>query len=119
MTKGNPAWEQFERKVQELLDLRPVPGSGNQWHDISDGVSRPEDPYKLMVDCKYTQRPNYGLLAPFLEQWLDKATELGYHFAMPVHMEGGRPRTKEWVVVPLDDYAELVDAIRTLRSKAA
>lgn len=115
MTKGNPAWEKFEHEVQEVLDLRSTAGSGNQWHDVSDGRSRPEDPYKLMVDCKHTESASYSLAAPMLQKWLDKATELGYHFALPTRMEGGAGvRMRNWVSIPLDDYAELVDAIRIL-----
>jgi hypothetical protein len=120
MTKGNPLWEQFENRVQELLDLRSTPGSGNQWHDVSDGRSRPEDRYKLMVDCKYTERRAFNLAAPVLSQWWEKATGAGYQFALPVKMDGlNTGRQKEWVVIPLDDYVELVDAIRTLRGEAA
>jgi hypothetical protein len=115
VTKGNPKWEQFEHEVQDVLDLRSTPGSGNQWHDPSDGRSRPDDPYKLMVDCKHTESASYSLAAPMLQGWLDKAAELGYRFALPVRMEGGASvRTRQWVAIPLDDYAELVDAIRIL-----
>lgn len=112
MTKGNPKWEQFERSVQELLGLRAIPGSGNQWHDISDGVSRPSDPYKVMVDCKFTERSSYSLNGPLLQRWWDRATELGFHFALPVRLDGVGGRPKEWVTIPLDDYAELVDIAR-------
>lgn len=114
MTKGNPKWEQFERSVQNLLDLRSTPGSGNQWHDVSDGVSRPEDPYKLMVDCKYTESKSYSLNGKALQDWYDKATELGYRFALPVRLDGSAGRTKEWVTIPLDDYAELVELVRDI-----
>lgn len=114
MTKGNPAWEKFEHEVQELLFLRSTPGSGNQWHDVSDGRSRPEDPYKLMVDCKFTEAKSYSLNGRTLQDWWDKATGLGYYFALPVKLNGSDGRIKEWVTVPLDDYAELVEAIRIL-----
>ncbi len=114
MTKGNPAWERFEREVQEVLDLRSTPGSGNQWHDASDGRSQPEDPYKLMVDCKHTEAKTYSLGAGFLQAWWDKALQFGYHFALPVCLDGSPRRPKNWVTIPLDDYAELVDAIRIL-----
>ncbi len=112
MTKGNPAWERFEREVQEALDLRSTPGSGNQWQDISDGVSKPDDPYKLMVDCKYTDNKSYSLNGDALQSWVDKAALFGYNFALPVHLEGSKGRSKRWVAIPLDDYVELVDAIR-------
>lgn len=112
MTKGNPAWEQFERRVQELLDLRSTPGSGNQWHDIGDGVSKPDDAYKLIVDCKYTDRKSFSVSGDTLQPWLDKAGLLGYHFALPVRLEGMKGTAKNWVTVPLDDYVELVDAAR-------
>lgn len=117
MTKGNPAWEKFEHSVQELLSLRSTPGSGNQWHDVSDGRTRPEDAYKLMVDCKFTQGKSYSLNGDVLQGWWDKATGLGYHFALPVRMEGMGGRQKEWVAIPLDDYAELVDTLRSFRER--
>jgi len=120
VTKGNPAWEKFEHDVQDLLNLRSTPGSGNQWHDVSDGRSRSEDPYKLMVDCKHTERSTYSLAQKTLAQWWDKAAILGYRVAIPVRFDGNhsyiehRSAPKEWVTVSLDDYAELVDAIRIL-----
>lgn len=114
MTKGNPKWEQFEHEVQKLLGLRSTPGSGNQWHDVSDGVSKVEDPYKLMVDCKFTESKTFRLDGKVLQDWWDKATELGYYFALPVRLDGSSGRHKEWVVVHLDDYAELVESIRIL-----
>lgn len=114
MTKGNPHWERFEHEVQRLLDLRSTPGSGNQWHDPSDGRTRPGNPYKLMVDCKFTENKSYSLNGKMLQAWWDKSTELGYHFALPVRLGGSEGRIKEWVTVPLDDYAELVDAIKIL-----
>lgn len=115
MTKGNPKWEQFEHEVQELLSLRSTPGSGNQWHDVSDGRSRPEDRYKLLVDCKYTERSAFNLAGPVLSQWWEKATGAGYYFALPVRLDGLAGSQKDWVVIPMDDYAELVDSMRDLR----
>jgi len=112
MTKGNPKWEQFEKSVRSLLKLRSTPGSGNQWHDVSDGVSVPADPYKVMVDCKFTESKSYSLGGKLLQDWWERATELGYHFALPVRLDGHPGRIKEWVTIPLDDYAELVDCMR-------
>lgn len=118
MTKGNPKWEQFEHSVQELLNLRSTPGSGNQWHDVSDGRSRPEDSYKLMVDCKFTERSSYSLNGSMLNGWWDRATGAGYHFALPVRLDGVNVgRQREWVVIPLDDYAELLDTLRSFRER--
>lgn len=118
MTKGNPAWERFEHHTQEILKLRGTPGSGNQWHDPSDGVSRVDDPYKVMVDCKYTDKASYSLSQAFLAQWWSKATMAGNRFALPVRFGGDlvyaehRSAPKDWVVITLDDYAELVETAR-------
>lgn len=114
MTKGNPKWEQLEHEVQELLELRSTPGSGNQWHDPSDGRSRPGDLYKIMVDCKFTERTRYTLNGPYLQGWQDKAVGLGYHFALPVRLHDNGQKPMDWVTIPFDDYVELVEAIRTL-----
>ncbi len=114
MTKGNPKWEQFEKEVQSLLNLRSTPGSGNQWHDVSDGRSHPGDLYKLMVDCKFTASKSFSLNGEMLQKWWDKATGLGYYFALPVRLDGASGRQKDWVAVPIDDYAELVGSIRIL-----
>lgn len=114
MTKGSPNWEKFEREVQDILDLRSTPGSGNQWHDAGDGRSKPEDPYRLMVDCKHTEGKSYSLNGAALQAWFNQAGELGYRFALPVRLAGWAGRQKDWVVVPMDDYAELVDGIRIL-----
>jgi hypothetical protein len=113
VTKGNPKWEQFERSVRNMLGLRSTPGSGNQWHDVSDGVSQPEDQYKIMVDCKFTESKSFSLNGEFLQKWWDKSTEFGYHFALPVRLDGATGRQREWVTIPLDDYVELVDIART------
>jgi hypothetical protein len=114
VTKGNPAWEKFEHEVQDLLALRSTPGSGNQWHDVGDGRSVPEDPYRLIVDCKHTEGKSYSLSGSALQAWVNQAGELGFHFALPVRLAGAAGRDKDWVAVPLDDYAELVDSIRIL-----
>jgi hypothetical protein len=117
VTKGNPKWELFARCVLGVLTLRSTPGSGNQWYDPSDGRSPVEDPYKVMIDCKFTESASYRLTGDMLEKWWEKATALGYHFALPVRLDGSSGRHKEWVTIPLDDYAELVEAIRTLRER--
>lgn len=116
MTKGNPAWEKFERYVQNMLDLRSTAGSGNQWHDVGDGVSIPEDPYKLIVDCKFTEKKTYSVNGEYLYAWWEKAATLGYHFSLPIRLEGSPTLHREWAVVNLDDYAELIDAIRILNA---
>lgn len=115
MTKGNPDWEKFEHEVQDLLDLRSTPGSGNQWYDVGDGRSNPGDPYPLLVDCKHTQRSSYSISGSVLNDWWNKATGAGYHFVLPVRLDGSNVgRQKDWMVVPIHDYVELVDTIRDL-----
>lgn len=111
-TKGSPLWERFEKDVKGYLGLRSTLGSGNQWHDVSDGVSTPEDPYKIMVDCKHTNGKSYILYSKTLQQWWDQATNLGYHFALPVRFEDCPGNQKEWVTIPMDDYIELVENMR-------
>lgn len=107
-------WENFEQKVQDTLGLEPTITSGNKWYDISDGVHRDQNPYRVMVDAKFTEASSYTLQAKFLQEWHQEAAKLGYKFALPIKLSGSRATPNEWVAIPLDDYAELVETIRRL-----
>lgn len=108
--------QQFERDTQRVLGLRPTISSGNKWHDPSDGKhaeNHQDVPYRLMVDCKQTDHRGFILYWTVLAGWWRKATQLGHKFALPVRFSKVRgEEPTDWVVVPLDDYAELVHTMR-------
>lgn len=104
-------WERWESEAQVQLGLHAQPGSGNQWHRPSDGVSSghyTEVPWPLMIDCKHTGRKSYSVVRKFMDQWLDKALASGKHFALPIRFETPDEGHSDFVVITMDDYVELV-----------
>jgi len=111
-------WFHFEESVQAALDLEAMPGSGNQWHSPSDGATSghwTETRWPLMVDCKHTVQKSYSLGRKLLDQWTRTARENGKHFALPIRFEtvDDTPMSRsDYVVVPFEDYVELVALVR-------
>lgn len=119
-----PAWQKFEHDVQNLLGLSSTIASGNQAHDPGDGVNRshPYDiNYAVMVDAKHTTNKSFSLSRKTLDGYLRRAQTFGKRFALPLRFEDLRPNRNgvktrsDWVVVPLDDYAELVEKVNNVQ----
>lgn len=103
------AWARFESDVRTLLELDRPPGSGNQWHDPSDGTTRNAyGGYPVVMDAKYTGRKSFSVTRQFLEHWLSVADALGKHFLLPIRFRAPSGTHRDFVLVPLDDYAELL-----------
>jgi hypothetical protein len=106
-------WEKFEEDVQNLLGLDATICSGNKFHDQGDAVDRSHPSrkcWRLMVDCKYTEKGSFPVTAKFMGGMVDKATELGLRFALAVRLRPpGSLAHRDYVVIPLDDLAELLD----------
>ena len=114
-------WFKFEEDIQSLFGLEAMPGSGNQWHSPSDGATPNTDPtpWPLMVDCKHTVQRSYSLTRKLLDQWVHTAMVSGRHFALPVRFENPDDTTatrSDYVVIPTEDYADLVDFYRHPRN---
>lgn len=111
-----PAWEQFEHDVQEMLGLDATICSGNKFNDIGDATdNRPpgDDSFRLLIDCKYTEQVSFSVGAKFMGQWVDRATEWGKRFVLAIRfLPRGASSPREYVVLTLDDFAELLEAAR-------
>lgn len=111
-----PDWKVWEEDVQNQLHLRSTISSGNKFYDPSDGVTpghpSEQESYPLMVDAKSTVQKSYSMSRNFLKDWKDKATEHSQSFALPVRFIEGNSRYSDWVVVPFEDYVELVRSYR-------
>lgn len=113
----NKPWFKFEEDMQALFDLQAQPGSGNQWHSVGDGVTAghySESKWPLMIDCKHTVQKSYTVNRKLMDQWVRTAQSEGKRFALPIRFEetGELPHTRsDYVVVPTNDYAELVASV--------
>lgn len=111
MPKKN--WEVWESRVNERLGLNGTTASGATWKDKGDGSTRDNynEVWPLMVDAKTTERGSFSVKAQFVEDMHKVAKQDGKTFAMPIKFlqEEHQP---EWVVVPFEDYAYLVDEHR-------
>ena len=113
-------WAAWESYVNRLLGLDFTVASGNQAHDPGDGVDRrhhSETDYALMVDCKYTEQKSFSINAKLLAQYVRRAAEAGKSFLLPVRLvDKGTKEVHYFVVVPLQDYAMLLERYREAES---
>lgn len=109
MTKGNPEWEQFERHVQRLLGLRETIASGTKWYDPGDGTTIEESEFTFLTDAKCTEAKSWSVSLQFLNQWVEKSATFGRRFLMPLRFITDQKEYKDYVVLPLDDFAEILE----------
>lgn len=110
-----PAWERWERDVQDLLGLDPTPASGARWQAVGDAVDtkHPADTFfPLMADCKHTVRHSYSITQKLWRTWQTTAAVAGKRFILPVRIEPGDGTCDDLVVLGLDDFAELLELAR-------
>ena len=104
---GDPRWRRFEHDVQNRLHLDSTPGSGNQFFAPGDAVDHRHlllSRFPILADCKYTEKLSFTLNSHFLHQQVERATELGKRFVMPIRFSCHG----DYVVLTLDDLAELL-----------
>lgn len=103
-----------ETTVCDLLDLSPTVASGSQWHDLGDGVERNSySHWPIMMDAKCTVQKSYSIQRGWFKQQVDRATIAGKRFILPLRFVDENSQHDDYVVMPLDDYAELLDAARS------
>ena len=106
-------WERWESQVNERLGLDATIASGATWKDKGDGSTRDNysEAWPLLADAKTTERGSFSVKAQFVEDMHRVAKQEGKTFAMPVKFTQ-EEHSPEWVVVPFEDYAYLVDNLR-------
>lgn len=106
-------WERWENHVNERLGLDGTVASGATWKDKGDGATRDNysEVWPLMVDAKTTERGSYSLKSKFLEDMYRVAKQEGKTFALPIQFTQ-EERQPQWVAVPFEDYAYLVEEYR-------
>lgn len=106
-------WEQHERYIQSVLGLEATISSGSKFYDPGDAVDyNREAAFPLVADCKYTERKSFSVTRKALEQWEEKASEIGKRFIMPVRMCPPHSEPYDCVVLSLHDFAELLALAR-------
>ena len=116
MSQRTPGWRAHEKHVQELLGLDSTPGSGNQFYAPGDAVDNRhggESFFPILADAKCTERGSYSINHHFMVKQTDRAVELGKRFVMPLRFDGGS-RPDDYVVLGLNDFAELLEKARHL-----
>jgi hypothetical protein len=113
----SPNWKKHEADIQEELGLSSTSGSGNKWHDVSDGVTRGHYStvvFPLMVDCKDTEKKSYSINRDFFLQWQRTAGLEGKTFCMPIRFEDedtGKVKL-DIVAIDLDTFTEMYKAYK-------
>lgn len=115
MIKPSPKlafWRKHESDLQEAMGLNSTVGSGNQFHDIGDGSTghNRKNAIPIVIDCKCTEKASYSLSSVMLEEWLDKAAQIGKMFMLPVRFQ--HAKVKDYVVLQLEDLLELLELAR-------
>ena len=113
-------WESWEAYSNKALGLSATVASGSQDHDPGDGVDRrhhSETRYALMADAKYTEKGSFSVSAKLMGQYVRRAAEAGKRFVLPVRLvDGGGRGVHDYIVVPLQDYVELLETYREVES---
>jgi hypothetical protein len=105
-------WKGHERDVARLLGLDQTTSSGNRFHDPGDVVDRSHslnNDFAIIADCKCTEKLSATVKLIVLNEWRERAAEMGKRFIMPLRFwPRGANRPSDFVLVPLDDFAELL-----------
>lgn len=118
--KINRGWQEHERYTAEVLGLEMTIASGSQYHDPGDAVTRGHysETSQWISDAKYTERKSFAVNAEFMKKWVERAGEQGKRFLLPLRFsrknQWGDWEGEDYVVLQLDDFAELLEAYRGL-----
>ena len=106
-------FEVHESHVCELLDLDATIASGARWHDLGDGVERNAySVWPIMFDAKCTVQKSYSVRRDWMRQQVRRAVASGKRFLLPVRFVDEHGQHDDYVVMPLDDFAELLMKVR-------
>lgn len=115
-----PNWQKHESDIQENFGLSATSGSGNKWHDVSDGVTRGHYStvvFPVMVDCKATEKKSYAINKDFFKKWQKTAGLEGKTFFMPIRFENELGKVElDLVAIDLDTFTEMYNAYKYVLS---
>lgn len=110
------SWQSWEHEIAEKFGLSTCIASGNQFQDPGDAVDRSnphEEPFRLLVDGKFTEAGSFSLNVKKLMQWFDKGVEVGKRAVIAVRLwPRGLLRPVDVVVLDANDFAELLEKAR-------
>lgn len=109
--KTRRGWQRHERDVAELLGLKLTTSSGNQFYDPGDAVDYSplrDNDFALFADAKYTEKKSMALNAQVLRSLTEIARIVGKRPIMPVRFFKTPDQAEDYVVMRLDDFAELM-----------
>jgi hypothetical protein len=111
-----PSWQAWEQEIQSKLGLDSTICSGNKWNDIGDATdnnSPRDDSFRLLVDCKQTDKFSFSLKRADFEDWLERGLEKGKRALLAIRLW---PRElidpMDVVVIGLDDFCELLERVK-------
>jgi hypothetical protein len=114
-----PGWLEWEQHIQEILGLDSTPASGAKWQAPGDAVDNhhPSDTvFPLLADAKFTESQSYSVSAKFMRQQTTQAAEAGKRFILPLRFwPRGQRQPEDYVVLGLNDFAELMEGYRDAR----
>jgi hypothetical protein len=106
-----------EKDVAKLLGGRVPRGSGNQWHNPTDGVSPHGEVFAFSWDCKATMANSFSLTRMTWQKIREQAS--GLRPAVPVRFyDDFTFRTYvDLIVVDLNDFVEMKNRIAELEAE--
>lgn len=103
------AWKDFEVFVAKQLGLNLTVASGNKYNDPGDAVTRdPNHPFPLYADAKFSEHASFSVSRKILENYTNKATEVGKRMILPVRLwPRHQKHPVDYVVMSFSDFVEL------------
>lgn len=98
-----------ERRTAKVLGGRETVGSGSKGMKGDVWAGDPEAGQQVMVECKATTGKQITLKLAWLVKLFKEAFQAGREPALVVTFEAMEFGAKDWAVIPLDRYRELLD----------
>lgn len=111
--RHTPGWEAWEAYVNDVLDLTPTAGSGNQFYEKGDGVDKSDSEWAFQVDAKYTDKASRSVGHKEFGQLAQQARMAGKKFALPIRLwPRGQLMPLDLVVITFADFHGLVETAK-------
>ncbi len=111
--------DKHEEEIIDLIGGRNTRGSGNQWRDKLDGKHELSDHFGFAWDAKSTRKGSFSVSKKLWDKIRNEAE--GQRPLLPIRFYEDSPRLKtelDLVVLTLDDFAELLEALRDAQMAA-